>query len=755
MPGAGVPTAAALILSLTATIAGFALLSPIAQWAIASVDLPAPLPDQNQHAESVAFLVTFAVLLPLFALIVPRLLDRVAARHGEGAGTDLALSLAVALCALLVAVRVAESQLSAPGEGMLFIASALWSALAAAAVLRLLRRETPPRLLLRLEPFLWPALLISLAALIACFADLGSISLLPLVVGLAIAVGAGYLSVQGWSGLRVPRAMRWGADVAALVLIALAVPNLSVFSPGGHLGGFKTQIIQFHQDFYLGPANALLGGRTMLVDVFSQYGVGSILFLAGVFKLVPITYGDLALTEGVLAAGMFCLAYVTLRLAGVGRVLAWVAFTVALVVLVFNLVYPLGGLLQHGAFRFGMPMLILAAAAGQARASRGGTVLAGVQVATVGVASLWSFEALLYSLGAIAGLAAFRVATASGSRLRIVIRLALQVLAAVLIVQLAFAVATLAGAGELPDWGKYLTTLREFLTGGVGDLTYDFSPWSAGLAVGATYAGSALAIVMVVWREPEMTRANRVALLVLSGTTGYGIALFSYLVNRSADHIVPYISLPAVMVVVLWLSILLRDRRLSRIGRGLAVGSVTAAAALLVALAWSNVGLRFSQSALAYLPPGGRSFRGAIDGLSHGPEISPGVADATRMLHTYMAGEHESVVLTSADLSVEALMRTHRINQIPLSDPWEDSLVPDLHTGAVDSAVADLRSGRRILIDPASHTLLRTPTTSTDRFSVPIAPLEALALQKIAQRFRLERVAIAPSGVEVVELRPR
>ena len=33
-----------------------------------------------------------------------------------------------------------------------------------------------------------------------------------------------------------------------------------------------------------------------------------------------------------------------------------------------------------------------------------------------------------------------------------------------------------------------------------------------------------------------------------------GIGLFSYLVNRSADHIVPYVSLPAVMLAVLWLS---------------------------------------------------------------------------------------------------------------------------------------------------------------------------------------------------------
>jgi hypothetical protein len=742
-------------MALAATVAGFGLLSPLAHWAINPVDLPAPLPDQNQDAESLVFLLSFAVLLPLAAFLTPPWLDRISRRHGPGTATALSLLLGIELCALVAAVKLAGHVLFDTRLGLLLVASALWWVIAVCAIAVSLRRETMPRALARMAPSLWPALAVALGVVLLSFVDLGSISLAPLAVGLAIAAAAGWLVAYRPAMPSLPRSLSWGADAAAIVLITLAVPNLSVFSPGGPSGPFKTQIIQFHQDFYLGPANSLLGGGTMLVDVFSQYGVGSILFLAGVFKLVPIAYGTLALTEGVLAAGTFCLAYVTLRLAGVGLALAWAVFVVAMVVLVFNLVYPLGGLLQHGAFRFGLPIVIVAASAGEARAGRAQPALRGIQAATVGVASLWSFEALLYSLGAIAGITAFRVATASGGRLGIVARLSLQVLGSILVVQLAFAGATLAASGELPEWGKYLTTLREFLTGPVGDLTYDFSPWSPGLAIGGVYAASALALVMVIRREPEMTRVNRAALLVLSGTTGYGIALFSYLVNRSADHIIPYVSLPAVMVVGLWLSILLRDRRLSRAGRGLAVGSVAAAAALLVAVAWSNAGLRFSQSPLAYLPPGGKSFRSAIDTLSHGPELSPGVADATRMLDTYMPGEHKSVVLTSADLSVEALMRTHRVNQIPLSDPWEDSLVPSLHEQAVESAVAALRPGRQMLIDHSSRVVLANPPGSSVRFSVPIASLEVLALRRIAERFSLERLAIAPSGVEVVELRPR
>jgi hypothetical protein len=750
-------TPATTVLALCATVAAFGVFSPLAHWAINPVHLTPPLPEQNQDAESLVFLVTFAVLLPLAVLLTPRLLDRVSARHGRDTATGSAVLLGIALCALIVGIKAGERLFSASRPAMLLIAALIWWALAAIVLGGLLREGAPPRALARVAPALWPALALSLGVVLICFADVGSIALVPLAVGLAIAVAAGYLVARGAPSLGAPRrSLRLGTDVFGLILIALAVPNLVVFPSGDPTATFERGIIQFHQDFYLGPANAVLGGGTMLVDVVSQYGVGSIVFLAGVFKLIPIGYGTLALTEGVLAAGMFCLAYATLRLAGVGLLLAWTTLVVAIVVLVFNLLYPLGGLLQHGAFRFGMPMVILAAAAGETRVDRGRAVLRVIQVGTVGVASLWSFEAFLYSLGALAGIVAFELATAPAGRLRLLVRVALQVIAACAAVQVVFALATLAGSGELPDWGKYLTTLREFLTGKVGELTYDFTPWSGGLPLGALYAASAVALVLVVRREPELTAAQRPLLLILSGTTGYGLALFSYFVNRSADHILPYVSLPAAMVVALWLTLLLRDGLMSRPARGLAVSSAAGVAALLVAIAWSGAGLRFSQSALAHAIPGGKSFSAAFDRLWDGPLLAQGAGDATHLLETYMPGEHASIVLTRADLSVEALLRTDRVNRIPLSDPWEDSLVPGLHRQAVEDAVARLRPGDRMLIDAGSREVLRSHGQLTGpSLSSGLALLQALALREIAARFRLEPIARAPSGVEVVELRPR
>ena len=64
-----------------------------------------------------------------------------------------------------------------------------------------------------------------------------------------------------------------------------------------------------------------------------------------------------------------------------------------------------------------------------------------------------------------------------------------QLLAAVVVAHLVLAGGTLAATGELPDWGWYLNTLREFLVGPIGDLTYDFTSFSPGLAVGGAVHG--------------------------------------------------------------------------------------------------------------------------------------------------------------------------------------------------------------------------------------------------------------------------
>lgn len=762
------PFGPTLALTVAVAVGAFALIAPLALGLIEPTQLRPPFGEQNQDAETLLFIAAFALILPAAVIVVPRVADRVGARHGVGAVSGLAALLLAALVGTLLAVKVSERLPWGGGREVLAVFAAAWCALAAGALalglgdragggLRALGRRSTP---------LWLAAAVLLAPLALSLADLGSIALLPLAAGLLVAVAA-ILAAEGDRVLALRRPWGRWADGLVAVLLLLVVPNLVLFSFEDPAAATDTSIIQFHQDFFLGPANHVIHGSPMLVDSFSQYGVGSIVFLAGVFEVVPIGNGTLGLIEGLLAAAVFVLAYFVLRLAGVSRILAATAMTVAVVALVLGLQYRLGGLLQHGAIRFGLPIGVLVAAVVAASRPRleGPARIGGLCV--VAVSSIWALEAFGYTLLTLAGVLAFSAGTLpSGERRGWLLRRAAEVAIACVAAHLVFAGVTLAASGELPRWGAYLETLREFLVGGIGDLTYDFTPWSPALAVGALYLGSAAAIVLAV-RRTDLASRERTALLALSGTTAYGIALFSYFVNRSADHILPYICLPAVMVVALWLSLLRRPApgtpaRTVRIASGL----TAAAAVLLVSVAWSSAGTRFSESALGLAAPGGDSLGGALERLWERPPLKPGAQEGERLLERYMPDEDESIVLTDADLGVEVLVRTDRRNRIPLSDPWEDSLAPDQHTEALAETIDGLEAGELMLIDePALDVFegyldepgrdpLVEPLSTTPIVPAGITVLQELVLDRIGERFRLEPVASGGEGLSVVELVP-
>ena len=63
-----------------------------------------------------------------------------------------------------------------------------------------------------------------------------------------------------------------GASRTLLFVVFLVAASVDMSSYGG--------TYRFNQDFYLGPVGQILHGQAMLVDTFSQYGVGVMYFLA-------------------------------------------------------------------------------------------------------------------------------------------------------------------------------------------------------------------------------------------------------------------------------------------------------------------------------------------------------------------------------------------------------------------------------------------------------------------------------------------
>jgi hypothetical protein len=758
------PLGAVIALSSTLAIALFTLIAPILHAIVPVTDLPDPLPDHHQDAETLLFVLAFAVLLPLGVWAGSRIADRISAGPNANSLPALAAVLTGLLALVLLAARVSS-------EAVLALGSLIWLAIAAALLLRAAgpqRTEAAARLA-PLTARLWIGAAVLIAATALAFTTIDSVSW-PLLIAGAVLIAA---FVALGERIAVPAAgRRLGplADVAVTVLLLGAVPNLVIFATGGGTAdAVQTSIIQFHQDFFLGPANQILAGDAMLVDTLSQYGVGSIYFLAGLFTFIPIGNGTLGLIEGVLSALMFIGAWGVMRIAGVSRLLAASAMAVAVIALVYGLQYPLGGLLQHGAIRFGLPIGVVVGAVAESRWPGAATPARLLQLLTVAVASIWALEAFAYTALTVGAVVAVTVVMApAGGRRRELIRWIAQLFAACAIAHVLLAAITLIATGELPDWGWYLNTLREFLFGQIGDLTYDFSPWSPGLAVGGLYVVSAAALSLLIWRRPDVAARERTMVIAIAGMTAFGVALFTYIVNRSADHIVPYVCLPAVAVGALWLSLLQHPalavpNAARRAGWALGLG----VSALLVAVAASSVDARFHESALAYARPGGASLSAALDRLWNPPPLRPAAGEGVQLLDTYMPGEERSSVLTSADLGVEILVRSERGSAVPLGDPWEDSFVPDDHLGPLGDYVAGLGAGDRILIDePAREAFevyrddperdpLETPAGGVTLIPSGLATLQEWVLREIGKSWDLKTVAKSPSGLEVVELVPR
>jgi hypothetical protein len=723
------------------------------------------LPTQHQDAENATFLFALVVALPLGIAGGRRLSDRLAEGPGPAALTWTAILTVASLALCVLALRIVDAVSAGNTLAVQLPLMVAWCVALGACGWRLGARRGAPR---RFGQAPTPALAAAAAGLAAAVGvlavvDLGELALLPLL-GAVIAVAAVDRLAPASRGI----APRWGRilDLAVVALLFLAIPNLRIFDPADPL---LSAVMHFHQDLFLGPAERVIAGDPVLANNFSQYGVGSIDLIAGWFALVPENNYTLGLLEGLLSAAMFACAYVAIRIAGVARALAALTMLVGVIACVFALRYPLGGLLQHGAIRFGLPVgIVLGAAWGSARPARASTALA-LQLAVLAISAIWALEAFAYTLLTMLAVSAAEAALLPPKgRLRWAGRRVGAIAGAVVLAHVVFALIMLAATGDLPQWGTYLRTLKAFLVGKIGDITYDFEAFSPAFAVGALYLVSVVSLVALLARGARQSRAAPVKLIVLAGTTAWGIALYSYFVNRSAGHILPYVSLPALITVALWLSLIADAepdgrsalRRLTGAGAG-------ALAALVFAAAYSSAGHGLSASALGLAAPGGESLGAALDRTWDPPPISPGADQGAQLLERYLPGEEHPLVLASADPGVEVLARTGRANLLPLGDPWEESFVPSLYVNDIRDAVANLEPGQRALIDaeglkvfaayrrdPASDPLA-DPVEQPSLVPTGLARLQELALKLIAERFELRSVKRSPSGFEIVELDPK
>ena len=101
-------------------------------------------------------------------------------------------------------------------------------------------------------------------------------------------------------------------------------------------------------------------------------------------------------------------------------------------------------------------------------------------------------------------------------------------------------------------------------------------------------------------------------------------------------------------------------------------------AALLIVAGWDHLEREARALPLvAALPGNGRSVESEVSRGWDNPPSPATVGAGEMLLDRYWPGEEEALVLLESDLSVEALMRTGRVNLLPVSDFLADNLVAE------------------------------------------------------------------------------
>jgi hypothetical protein len=127
-----------------------------------------------------------------------------------------------------------------------------------------------------------------------------------------------------------------------------------------------------------------------------------------------------------------------------------------------------------------------------------------------------------------------------------------------------------------------------------------------------------------------------------------------------------------------------------------------------------------------------------------------------------MPGTEPVLSVVEPDLETEIMMRSDRVNRLPLSFAPEDSFLSARHVPELRRTVGELRAGDRMLTQDVGLQVMRTleadPSRNPlDRPVAPakLAPLQEWVLQHIDERFRLRILRREADGLLVAALVPR
>ena len=507
-----------------------------------------------------------------------------------------------------------------------------------------------------------------------------------------LAVDVGCLALAGLEMLVGPAGTVPVGVVVLLVRAATRVPagwpRLAVAGLVGVVGiALSINVVprweEHHYGFFLFPMRDVAAGKSLLVNVNAQYGVGLIYVLAllvggvvesitpaglsawtnvaNVALYVSIWVGCAWLCRGWAIGSLFWLAVMVNRSVGIG----------------FAESYP-----STGVWRFGLPWLLVAdAAATRGRMAPWRRLLRGAYWM---VASTWSLEVALYSAGLVAidlvidAVRGWRYGDLPSARWRIAIRAA-ETLTGTSVGMVLLAVLTWWRAGQWPDTRRYLEYFGTYGAGFGFHQPEPCAPWSL-MFVGCVLAMVVLGLRAAFGKATEvMRREARIVALI----GAYGMLQFTYYAFRPHSNNLLHVMFPPAILAV-WL--------LARLGCPAGVhdgtDAVRDARAVIRATVMASVALVGAVGLTSAVPrvpgtlAGQAIYLWQTDRFFVGPWLTSAPLEPVgeqAALRSLLARRYPGVptvpMLLADDLWMYAIIGTHYINRLPFSFEQQDGLI--------------------------------------------------------------------------------
>ncbi len=430
-----------------------------------------------------------------------------------------------------------------------------------------------------------------------------------------------------------------------------------------------------HFNFFLGPVNDVLRGKTLLIDINCQYGVGVIYFVAAIFKLapIPLNYQGFSLLLSTLLVLQYTLFYLLMR-----RIFSSQFFAVAALVLIVGANYYSqleATLPSTGPLRFGLTYALLALFVIRANARPQRRIQIAIY-ALVGLSSVWSFEAFTYTIATYLCSEFYALLWNPSEAKHKLHRLVLLIggpAIAIASSHLLVALFTYGRAGAWPEWSYYFDYIALYSVGEFGTLTVEaWRPWALYIAV------YFLSLLLLLHKALFARSSDAEPFAFIAGLTGFGIVQFTYFLGRSHLNNLYHICIPLIVIATYWL---LAMQRNPRVPRGFARATTycfCVIAFVLLAKTGPDFAVKWPRSPLHEL----------LVRDSNGPSpwsVSPSqpeVSDALTLIERYAANKERIALFLSPEPTTETFMLSQKTHVFPLSNPQQDELLPAAHLRA-------------------------------------------------------------------------